>query len=319
MMKNLFILCLMAFSISAMATPQDSIGIKVVNGTQYIMHKVSKGEGVYGISKHYGVTASSVFSANPGSESGIKIDQVLLIPMKNQVGAHGNNNSQSPTTTTTKKEKIYHTVKSGQTLSSIARQYSTTVAEIKKLNKLSSDNIQLGQKLVVGEKTITVTSKPVTPVVEKAPEIKEPEVKEPEIIDPAPQSKPVEPVINKVPEPKSNNVVVAPQVEEKPMNDKAGEVSSTYSTDDGDEINETGMAVISNEGDLNQDRSFILHPTAKVGTIVMITNPANNATVFARVVGNCKSENGTLLKMSKTVANKLGISENSEVKLSYAK
>jgi len=51
----------------------------------------------------------------------------------------------------------------------------------------------------------------------------------------------------------------------------------------------------------------------------MITNISNNNTVFARVVGNCKQEDGIILKMSKTVASKLGVSENTEVKVSYAK
>ena len=43
----------------------------------------------------------------------------------------------------------YHTVKSGETLSSIARKYNTTVAKIKKLNNLKSDKIKAKQKLRV--------------------------------------------------------------------------------------------------------------------------------------------------------------------------
>lgn len=103
------------------------------------------------------------------------------------------------------------------------------------------------------------------------------------------------------------------------MADNAGAVNTSYSVDDGDEVNESGLAVISSEGDLGQERSFILHPTAKVGTIVMITNTANNNSVFARVIGNCKLDNGCVLKMSKTVAMKLGVTESITVKVSYAK
>ena len=43
----------------------------------------------------------------------------------------------------------YHTVKAGDTLSSIARKYNTTVAKIKKLNNLKSDKIKAKQKLRV--------------------------------------------------------------------------------------------------------------------------------------------------------------------------
>ena len=41
------------------------------------------------------------------------------------------------------------TVKKGDTLSSIARKYKTTVAKLKQLNGLNSDNIRIGQKLKV--------------------------------------------------------------------------------------------------------------------------------------------------------------------------
>lgn len=43
----------------------------------------------------------------------------------------------------------FHTVKAGDTLSSIARKYNTTVAKIKKLNNLKSDKIKAKQKLRV--------------------------------------------------------------------------------------------------------------------------------------------------------------------------
>lgn len=47
------LLGLFAFvSLNAFAMPNDSIGVKTINGKQYVMHKVSKGEGVYGISKN---------------------------------------------------------------------------------------------------------------------------------------------------------------------------------------------------------------------------------------------------------------------------
>jgi LysM repeat protein len=301
-MKKLLILCFLAFTVNAFAAPQDSIGVKIIDGKTYIMHKVTKGEGVYGISKKYGVPSSEVFAANPGSEQSIKIGQVLLIPKAVSAGSSGTGNAKSGSTTKT--EKIYHTVESGQTLSSIARQYNTSVANIKSMNNLSSDNIKLGQKLVVGEKTVTVNTPKPTPSETPATQPKTPD---PVVEEPKSEPKPV---IQTTPPPTSNNVVVAPKVNDKPMDDKPGEVVSSYSTDDGDEINETGIAVISSEGELSQE---------KIGTIVMITNPSNNSTVFARVVGNCKAENGIILKMSKTVATKLGVSDSSQVKLSYAK
>ncbi|MCF7849796.1 MAG: LysM peptidoglycan-binding domain-containing protein [Kiritimatiellales bacterium] len=44
-----------------------------------------------------------------------------------------------------------HTVSSGETLSAIAQAYGTTITAIKRVNKLSSDNIRIGQKLFIPE------------------------------------------------------------------------------------------------------------------------------------------------------------------------
>lgn len=45
--------------------------------------------------------------------------------------------------------ETYHIVKSGDTLWGIARQYGTSIEQIKQLNQLSSDNINIGMKLCV--------------------------------------------------------------------------------------------------------------------------------------------------------------------------
>ncbi len=293
--------------------PQDSIGVKVVDGKTYIMHKVSKGEGVYGIGKKYGVPAADIFAANDGSKTSIKIDQILLIPKTGLTATgsgsgSGKGSGSTASTTVAKSEKTYHTVAAGQTLSAIARKYNTTVADIKNLNNLKSDNITLGQKLIVAEANSVIAQTPAT----KPADTPKPEPKpEPVVSTPEPVVAP--PTVS------NNNVVVSSKTESSESSEKSSQVINTYSTDDGDEVSESGSAIISSEGELNQERSFIMHPSAKVGTIVMITNTSNNNTVFARVVANCKCDTGTILKMSKTVASKLGVNDTTQVKLSYAK
>ena len=63
---------------------------------------------------------------------------------KNNNKVQTNQNSK-----TESKKVIYHVVKKGDTLTSIARKYSTTVQKIKTKNKLKSDNLQIGQKLTM--------------------------------------------------------------------------------------------------------------------------------------------------------------------------
>ena len=43
----------------------------------------------------------------------------------------------------------YYTVKKGDTLYSISKKYSVTIEELKKLNKLKSNEIKIGQKLKI--------------------------------------------------------------------------------------------------------------------------------------------------------------------------
>ncbi len=55
----------------------------------------------------------------------------------------------SESNTTSSGEKVYHVVKSGDTLSEIAEEYEITVSKLKQLNSLKSTVIKIGQKLRV--------------------------------------------------------------------------------------------------------------------------------------------------------------------------
>ncbi len=64
-------------------------------------------------------------------------------------------------------EFIYHKVKSGETLSSIARKYSVTNSQISKLNRLRSSRVTRGQNLKIPQKTTIVAPPIITPPVIK--------------------------------------------------------------------------------------------------------------------------------------------------------
>ncbi|MBI1268263.1 MAG: LysM peptidoglycan-binding domain-containing protein [Cryomorphaceae bacterium] len=54
----------------------------------------------------------------------------------------------------------YHTVKSGDVLGLIAQKYGVSVAQIRRLNNLKSDNIRIGQRLKISADSTDVVSKP---------------------------------------------------------------------------------------------------------------------------------------------------------------
>jgi GH25 family lysozyme M1 (1,4-beta-N-acetylmuramidase)/LysM repeat protein len=99
-------------------------------------YTVKKGDTLSGIAKAYSTTVSAIQTANSIKDANkISVGQVLKIP------------TSTTTTSTTSTTKTY-TVKSGDTLSSIAKEYNTTVAAITKANGITNANkIYVGQVL----------------------------------------------------------------------------------------------------------------------------------------------------------------------------
>ena len=98
----------------------------------YKLYTVKKGDSLYTIAKANNTTASVLTSLNNLTSNNLSIGQILKIPVSS--------NSSSGTT---------YTVKSGDTLYSIAKKFNTTVDSIKKLNSLTSNNLSVGKVLKI--------------------------------------------------------------------------------------------------------------------------------------------------------------------------
>ena len=66
-------------------------------------------------------------------------------------------NVQVPQPENTAQSKLVYRVKRGDTLSSIARLYRTTVASLKQWNRISGNAIQVGQTLTIFTNQETAT------------------------------------------------------------------------------------------------------------------------------------------------------------------
>lgn len=113
---------------------------------QYVTHRVRRGETISGIASRYGTSVSAIMrSNNLRSAHRIYPGQRLDIPAGRAVA------SDSHTVSAPRAEAPdgVHTVRRGESLYSIARHYSTTVARLKADNGLSSTTIYPGQKLKV--------------------------------------------------------------------------------------------------------------------------------------------------------------------------
>ena len=103
---------------------------EVVNENYY---KVKSGDTLWSIARNNGVTVNELKEANNLTSNSLSIGQLLYIP-KEEIQ--------------TEETKIY-TVKSGDTLYSIARKYNLSVDELKRLNNLTSNSLSIGQKLKI--------------------------------------------------------------------------------------------------------------------------------------------------------------------------
>jgi LysM repeat protein len=140
-------------------------------GTEYV---VVKGDSFDKIAKKFGVKVKAVEAANPGIEpTKLKVGQKLSIP-----AASGDAVASAPSAaTSTGTDESVYVVKSGDTLTKIAKTHDTTIKAIESENNLSTAKIKVGQKLKIPAKSEAPAPAPVP--VETAPAAPAPSVTTP--------------------------------------------------------------------------------------------------------------------------------------------
>lgn len=130
----------------------------------HFFHTVTKGQGLYSISRMYGVTEADIIKLNPGSDIVIKVGQQLRIPQSNkqQTATHV---QQAQTG-----GERFHTIKAGETLYRLTVIYGLTAREICDANPgLSAENFKVGQVVVIPEKKETAQQEVAHKVTESNP------------------------------------------------------------------------------------------------------------------------------------------------------
>ena len=94
-----------------------------------VTYTVKKGDNLYNIARNYNTTVSAILNLNNLSSANLSIGQQLKIP------------------TSSATNNTVYTVKKGDNLYDIAKKYNTTVDIIKRKNNLTSNLLQIGQKL----------------------------------------------------------------------------------------------------------------------------------------------------------------------------
>lgn len=124
----------------------------VSNSNEETIHKVKSGEFLGKIAEKYGVKVSQIQVWNKLRGTNINIGQQLVIYTKSNSKEPNNSNSSSASESNSKTDFILYTVKSGDNLWDIAKNYPGVSAEdIMELNNID-ENIKIGQVLKIKKK-----------------------------------------------------------------------------------------------------------------------------------------------------------------------
>ena len=126
-------------------------------------YTIVKGDILKNIAKNFHVSVKAITEANPGLEpKKLKIGQKIHIPAPVTLAAPAAIGAASVENATTRGEQTY-TVKSGDNLTKIAKQFGTTAKAITAANSLKTTSIKVGQKLKIPTKSSTPAMAPATP------------------------------------------------------------------------------------------------------------------------------------------------------------
>ncbi|MEP7094708.1 MAG: LysM peptidoglycan-binding domain-containing protein [Flavobacterium sp.] len=133
---------------------------KITAQDSFIEHKIQKGETAYFIAQKYKVSVDEIYKFNPESQSGIKDNQIIKIP----VHSAGKQSQQ-----------ITHIVGAKETLYGLSKQYNVSVEALQNANsEILAGGLQIGQELIIPQNSanfpkteITTSSKVTHQVVAK--------------------------------------------------------------------------------------------------------------------------------------------------------
>lgn len=134
-----------ASSETVVSNKNDTPSLTEKKSSNKTTYKVKAGDSLSRIAKLHNISINDLIKWN-------NLDSTIIYP--GNVLTVSKSNSNLPNTTNSQQVKnntnqTTYTVKSGDTLSKIAKQYKTTVSNLKKWNNLNSDFIRVGQKLNV--------------------------------------------------------------------------------------------------------------------------------------------------------------------------
>lgn len=254
--------------------PKPASVVQTSNG---IVHKVAPKETLFSIARLYNVSVDEIKTWNNLKESTLSTGQEILI---RKYSTSQSTEVKTVTATSTATAKT-HTVAAKETFYSIGRLYGISVEQIKEWNSLQSNELSIGQVLVV--------SAPVTGATRQVATVN------------------------------TATQTVAPVVTTTAVTPKTETITISESISGSDEIREAGLAALI-EGTEGSRKYLAQHKSVPPGTILKIRNLANNQEVFVRVTGPATTvDDNVMIWISKSAYDRLGAADKFRAEITYYK
>jgi LysM repeat protein len=285
----------------------------------YLEHKVAAKENFYSIGRLYNVTPKDIETFNHlDMNKGLAVGQTVKVPLT------ASNFSQS----SAKGKPVYYVVGAKEGLYRVSlKNNNVLMADLRKWNKLSNDNISTGQKLIVGFLANAGQTNDI------AQTHKEPEIKQ------LPVEEKKEPVIQKQettvykeePKKKEPEKKIEPPVTRQVSNVAINDGNGGYFKSQFDlqtktqpvKADQTASAGIFKTASGWQDgKYYALIDNVEPGTIIKIVNPTNSKAIYAKVLGEMsgiRQNQGYDVRISNAAASALDVSDTDKfiVRVNY--
>lgn len=313
-MKNSALYLLVFLFTTSMVTAQKTdLMVKSSDKGLYLEHKVKSKESFFSIGRLYNCNPKSIAAFNKlDLNKGLQIDQKVRIPLTDSNFTQQGN----------KGTPVYYKTGDKEGLMTVSKKHNDVLlADLRRWNNLSTDELKKDSRLIIG--FLQSNEMPAITITNKIPK-EEPVVKVADKPVPPVEVKPEEKVIVASMEKPEEKVAVT--IERNPVSSEQG----YFKTDFEQQIqtapvskNETVTSGIFKTTSGWQDaKYYLLIDKVLPGTIIKLTNPANNKVIYAKVLGEMsgiRQNEGLTVRISNAAASALEITEEDKfiIKVNY--
>ena len=319
-MKKNFLLAIILFC-STIVFAQNQLIVQNSDKGLYLEHKVVPKENFYSIGRLYNVSPKDIEAFNSlDMNKGLAVGQSLKIPL------NAGNFSQS----IDKGHPVYYVVGPKEGLYRVSLKNSNVLmADLRKWNKLSSDKILPGQKLIVGFFTPSKETDNIVEVV-KEPETKQVSVegkKEPAVIKQETATVNKEETFKKQEAEKRMDPPIAKTVSNVAISDASGgyfksQFEAQIRTQPVKADQTASAGIFKTASGWQDGKYYALMDNVEPGTIIKVVNPTNNKAIYAKVLGEMSGirlNQGYDVRISNAAASALDVSDTDKfiVRVNY--